>query len=150
MKIEDEIKQKEFKTPYIKAILNVVFTANWWNAQSVDSLKPYGISPQQYNILRILRGSHPNKLPVLSIKERMLDRTPNTTRLVDKLLSKGYVFRERCAEDRRVVYIGITEEGLDFMEVLDKDWDSREMFSEINLSDEEANQLSDLLDKLRG
>ncbi|MEH0154127.1 MarR family transcriptional regulator [Limibacter armeniacum] len=149
MRIEDEIKQSKFKDPQIKAMLNIVFTANWWNAKTAAVMKPFGISPQQYNILRILRGSHPTKLSVLSIKERMLDKTPNTTRLVDKLLAKDLVGRKRCENDRRVVYISITEAGLQLLKEIDENVKEMDAKSSMDLTDEEAETLSRLLDKMR-
>lgn len=149
MRFEEEIQQQRFRSAQLKAILNVMFTSSWWIGQTDRLLKPYGLSMQQYNILRILRGSHPKALTVLSIKGRMLDRTPNTTRLVDKLLEKQLVHRERCEQDRRVVYVGITEEGLLLMSELDEIIGAQEAGLQ-TLSDQEALQLSELLDKLRG
>ncbi|GAA4834483.1 MarR family winged helix-turn-helix transcriptional regulator [Algivirga pacifica] len=149
MKIGEEIKQGKFMSPQFKAIINTLFTANWWSSQVAALLKPYGLSEQQYNILRILRGSYPEHLSVQSVKERMLDKTPNTTRLVDKLLVKNLVERQRCENDRRVVYINITEEGLTFMEEMDEVMKTQQIHEKINLTEEEAHLLSDLLDKLR-
>jgi DNA-binding MarR family transcriptional regulator len=149
MKIEEAIKTKKFESPIQKALINVIYTGSWLMARHAESLKPFGISPQQYNVLRILRGSHPDRLTVQSIKERMLDKTPNTTRLVDKLLQKGLVDRERCTTDRRVVYVCITDEGLKFMKELEPTTNSIQEFA-TSLEPEQASQLSDWLDQVRG
>ena len=111
----------------------------------MHSLKPYGISPQQYNILRILRGANA-PLKVQTIKERMLERSPNATRLMDKLCDKALIERLSCPGDRRVVHIAITDLGLSLLEEI-----SKEMKGDYikNLSEEEAGILSDLLDKIR-
>ncbi|GJM62821.1 MarR family transcriptional regulator [Persicobacter diffluens] len=148
MRIEEEIKTTKFKNLKMKAILNTVFTANWFNAQSAEQLRAFDLSLSQYNILRILRGSYPKRLPILEIKARMLDKTPNTTRLVTKLLEKRLVEREQCESDRRVFYISISKEGLAFLEDVDQQLEPVE--AQLNLTEEEAKTLSDLLDKVRG
>ncbi|PWJ42387.1 MarR family winged helix-turn-helix transcriptional regulator [Sediminitomix flava] len=148
MQLEEEIKQKKFKDNRSKALLNILFTSSWINGMSLNLLKPYGISPQQYNILRILKGSYPDRLSVHSIKERMIDKTPNVTRLVDRLLDKELVTRERCTSDRRMVFVSINEKGLEFMETLNKVMEQNDNIME-DLTEEEAEQLSMLLDKVR-
>lgn len=145
-KIDDEIKSK-FPNNRTKAVINVLYTSAWLSNKQNTFLKPYDISPQQYNILRILRGAKGELLTVHSIKERMLDKAPNVTRLVDKLLDKELTSRIRCEHDRRVVWIGITQKGLALLTSLDpliKDFDSKG-----KLTEDEAQVLSDLLDKLR-
>ncbi|BDD07852.1 MarR family transcriptional regulator [Fulvitalea axinellae] len=149
MRIEDEIKTSGFKDNHVKALVNINFTASWIGNIHNQLLKPFGISMQQYNILRILRGSRPEHLPVSEVKLRMVDKTPNTTRLVDKLLAKGLAERFRCDKDRRVVYLGITDAGLEAMTEIDKVFMASEL-SDLPLTDDEARILSDLLDKLRG
>ncbi|XMO86069.1 MarR family transcriptional regulator [Algibacter sp. AS12] len=142
--LSKEINSK-FANNKVKALLNIIYTANLISTRQNEFFKPFGISPQQYNILRILKGAK-GPLKVQTIKERMLERSPNATRLMDKLCVKGYI--ERCAskEDRRVVKITITKAGLDFLETI-----PMHSHSELlkNLSEEEAEQLSDLLDKMR-
>ena len=149
MKIEDEINSNKFPNSKIKAIINVVFTASWANRKHNNILKPFDLSIQQYNILRILRGASPGALPVLTIKERMVEKTPNTTRLIDKLLQKKLVNRYRCETDRRVVYVEITEKGMEQIETIQPLFIEEDTVMK-NLSEEECTQLSELLDKLRG
>jgi len=134
-----------FPNSKVKALLNLIYTANWVNSQQISFFKPFGISPQQYNILRILRGAG-EAIPVKLIKDRMLERAPNATRLMDKLCSKKLIDRVPCPEDRRVVHIEITKEGLDLLKEIDKDF-KEDILN--NLTQEEALILSDLLDKIR-
>ena len=137
--------QSRFENQRVKALINILYTANWITAQQNEFFKAFGLSPQQYNILRILRGAG-EPLNVQTIKERMIDRSPNTTRLMDKLCAKRLIERLPCDEDRRVVKINITQTGLDLINSVPKDF-NRKVFK--NLTEEEAKQLSDLLDKLR-
>jgi MarR family 2-MHQ and catechol resistance regulon transcriptional repressor len=134
-----------FKNSKVKALLNLIYTANWINSKQNAFFKPFGISPQQYNILRILRGAS-EAIAVQTIKDRMLERAPNTTRLMDKMCLKKLIDRVPCPGDRRVVHIEITEEGLGLLKKIDK-----EVKDDIlqNLTKEEAIILSDLLDKIR-
>lgn len=134
-----------FVNDKVKALLNIIYTANWINSKQNAFFKPFGISPQQFNILRILRGAG-EAIKVQTIKERMLERAPNATRLMDKLCDKQLIKRLACPDDRRVVHIEITEKGLDLLKVIDKDF--KEDLLE-NLSNDEAKQLSYLLDKIR-
>lgn len=134
-----------FPNHKVKAMLNIMFTANWINSYQNSFFKPFRISSQQYNILRILKGAE-EALKVQTIKERMIDRSPNTTRLMDKLCAKDLIERIACPEDRRVVHIKITAEGLRLLDAISKT--NRKDLLE-NLTEEEASQLSDLLDKIR-
>lgn len=135
----------KFPNNKVKALLNIVYTANWINSQQNAFFKNFGISPQQFNILRILRGAG-KPLKVQTIKERMIERAPNATRLMDKLCLKKLIERIACPEDRRVVHISITKEGLSLLEDI-----SKEMKDDYikNLTEDEAGLLSDLLDKIR-
>ena len=142
--ISKDINSK-FPNNKVKALLNVIYTANWINSQQNSFFKPYGISPQQFNILRILKGAK-KPLKVQTIKDRMLERAPNATRLMDKLCGKNLINRIACPEDRRVVHIEITENGLKLLEDISKHM--KKDYIE-NLTDEEAGYLSDLLDKIR-
>jgi len=110
--------QSEFESEKIKALINIKYTANWLNSKENNFFKPYGISPQQYNILRILRGAK-KEIKVQLIKNRMIERAPNATRLMDKLCEKGLIERTRCKEDRRVVYVVITKNGLSLLTKID-------------------------------
>ena len=137
--------QSTFPNQKVKAFLNIIYTANWISSQQNAFFKPFGISPQQFNILRILRGAE-GSLKVQTIKERMLERAPNATRLMDKLCAKDYIERIACPDDRRVVHINITNKGLKLLEDIGKQMKIDYLE---NLSDQEAKQLSDLLDKIR-
>lgn len=134
-----------FVNDKVKALINIIYTANWINSKQNAFFKPFGISPQQFNILRILRGAG-KAIKVQTIKERMLERAPNATRLMDKLCDKQLIKRLACPDDRRVVHIEITQVGLDLLKVIDKDF--KEDLLE-KLSIDEAKQLSALLDKIR-
>jgi len=148
MSIETDIKQKKFRSPFQKLALNLMYTTKWLEYKQLESFKEYDITPQQYNVLRILRGQQGNPIKVSDITERMLDKSSNTSRLVDKLLAKNLAKRTSCESDRRAVDVVITEEGLALLKMLDpfiEDWENR--FNII--SEEEAEQISALLDKLR-
>jgi DNA-binding MarR family transcriptional regulator len=149
MKIEEAIKQKKFKDPYNKALVNLLYTNSFIISQQGKLFKPYGLSPEQYNVLRILRGMHPDPVTVSSIQDRMLNKMSNASRLVEKLKQKDMVTRNECPTDRRQVDINITEQGL---HVLDELEDQVNQFNRqiLNLDEEELKQLNDLLDKLRG
>lgn len=134
-----------FQNQKIKALINIKYTANWLLSKEVDHFKPFGISPQQYNILRILRGAG-TPIKVQLIKERMIERAPNATRLMDKLCDKNLIVRTRCEHDRRVVYIHISKTGLQLLEQITINTTIDFMN---NLSEEEAALLSNLLDKIR-
>lgn len=135
----------KFPNNRVKATLNILYTANWISSHQNAFFKPFGISPQQYNVLRILKGAK-KPLKVQTIKDRMVERSPNATRLMDKLLAKQLITRENCPEDRRVVYIEITEKGLEFVDGI-----SENLKDDLldNLTEEEAKKLSELLDKIR-
>jgi DNA-binding MarR family transcriptional regulator len=150
MSIEKDIKQqKPFKSPYQKLVVNILFTNNWMNSDHMNILKPFDLTAQQYNVLRILRGQYPNPITVNGIIERMLDKMSNASRLVDKLLTKDLASRCDNKDDRRACDVRITQKGLDVLkeiDVLQEKWETS--FS--NLTPEEAETLSGLLDKLRG
>jgi len=148
MKIEEAIKQSHFQNEIEKVLINVIYTGNHFHNLYMKMFKVYGISPEQYNVLRILRGSNPKKLSVLEISSRMLDKNSNATRLVEKLRLKGQIERNICPNDRRQVEIGITNAGLELLKTIDvesKSW----MNSYSQLTGEEAIQLNHLLDKMR-
>ena len=148
MKIGDAIKQKEFKSEFQKLFINIIYTANWLNNESIKTLKPFGISPQQYNVLRILKGQHPNAITVNNIIDRMLDKSSNASRLVDKLKQKGLVERDVCNNDRRQVDIKITTKGIALIEDISKKMDSFNKIKE-SITIEEAEKMNTILDKLR-
>ncbi len=135
----------KFENNRVKALLNIIYTANWISSCQNEFFKDYGISPQQYNILRILKGAK-EPLKVQTIKDRMLERSPNATRLMDKLCAKHLIERLPSEFDRRVVKIVITKQGLDLLDSIPNNL-NKELLK--NLSEAEAEQLSDLLDKMR-
>ncbi|RSK46817.1 MarR family winged helix-turn-helix transcriptional regulator [Hymenobacter rigui] len=148
MKIEDEIKQPTFKDNHQKALINLVFTTGWVQQQQSALFKGYGLTLPQFNILRILRGQHPKPATVNLLIERMLDKTSNASRIVDKLEVKKLVTRTVCPSNRRAVDIRITETGLELLHQLDAELENRRNGLQ-HLTDEEAAQLSNLLDKIR-
>lgn len=142
--ISKDIKSK-FPNNKVKALINIKYTANWLSSNENEFFKPYGISPQQFNILRILRGAE-EPIKVQIIKDRMIERAPNATRLMDKLCEKELIERLPCDHDRRVVFIKISIKGLALLTVIDK---TLKLDFLDKLTDKEAMQLSDLLDKIR-
>jgi DNA-binding MarR family transcriptional regulator len=148
MRIEDEIKQKRFHSNKHKAYINIIFTTNWWNSKYNDIFKDYEITQQQYNVLRILRGQHPNSITCGEIKDVMFDKNPDLTRLIDRLVQKEFVVRTFNEKNRRQVLVKISKKGLLLLskldEIIDKPLDLA------SISEKEAEILSNLLDKLRG
>ena len=148
MKIEDEIKQQKFKTPLQKAVLNLLYTTSWMQGKQKEIFKPFGITLQQFNILRILRGQHPNSTSATEIKSRMLDKNSDVSRLLDRLLAKKVITKRVSSNDKRAADVNLTEEGLELLRSIDKR--QTQLDSVLLLSDDEALMLSDLLDKSRG
>jgi|SRR5688572_12068508 MarR family transcriptional regulator, 2-MHQ and catechol-resistance regulon repressor len=148
MGIDQDILQSKFRNEHQKATLNLLYTSNWITERTKELFATEDITPQQFNILRILRGSHPQPLSTLQIRERMLDKMSDTSRIVDRLIAKGVVKKAICKDDRRLVDVMITDKGRKLLERLDARQD--EMDSIIgNLSKKEAAVLSELLDKIR-
>lgn len=150
MKIEDAIQQKQFVSEFQKAHINVLFTASFLNQKTLKALKPFQISPQQFNILRILRGRHPQPASVKLLTEKMIDKTSNASRLVEKLRTKGLVAREASDDDRRKVDVQITKAGLELLEQASVAIERMIQNYGTSISSEEAGVLNGLLDKLRG
>lgn len=148
MKLEDEIQQKKFKSIHQKLMLNLVYTTNWVISKQSSFFKDSDISSQQYNVLRILRGQYPDPCSIKLIKERMLDRMSDASRIVDKLNTKKLLIRRECPNDRRSVDIVITDKGLELLKSLDH-VDDISIDTLKSLSTEEINTLNTLLDKLR-
>jgi DNA-binding MarR family transcriptional regulator len=147
--IEEEIKQqKKFESEYEKAAVNIMFTSGWLYNMNAARMKKHDITPEQYNVLRILRGSYPKPLMLSDVTCRMLDKSSNATRLVEKLRLKGYVKRELCETNRRQVDIVATEKVLSLLSKLDEEaaeWKE----SLKNITKAEAKELNRILDKLR-
>jgi DNA-binding MarR family transcriptional regulator len=150
MDIEKEIGQSvSFKSDLQRAAVNILYTASWLNMKNTETLKPFALTPQQFNVLRILRGQHPKPSTVNLLMQRMLDKSSNASRLVDRLLEKGFVTRETNRQDKRAVDVYISQKGLDVLETIDKTVGLLESHLD-HLTESEARMLSDLLDKLRG
>ena len=148
MGIEQDIQQTRFRNAHQKAAVNLLYTGGWLRDQMKVIFDREDVTAQQFNILRILRGSFPSPLSTLQIRERMLEKMSDTSRLVDRLLAKGLVKKIVCKTDRRLVHILITEKGKKLLHRLDQhEADMDAILS--SLSDKEATLLSDLLDKLR-
>ena len=148
MKLEKEIEQKIFKNEFHKATINIIYTSGWLNTIISQRLKPFDLSPHQFNILRILRGQHPKPATIQLIQERMLDKMSNASRLVEKLRVKKMLERKTCPEDRRAVNVLITKTGLEVLnkiEESDDSWDQN--FNK--LSDSDLEKLNNLLDRFR-
>jgi DNA-binding MarR family transcriptional regulator len=149
MGIDKDIHQNKFRNDRHKAMINLLFTYGWAVERIKQFVSDHGITHQQFNILRILRGNHPTPLSTLTIRERMIDKMSDTSRIVDRLLSKGLVKKVICKKDRRLVDITITDKGLKLLEKLDGRQDEMDGILS-NLSEKEASSLSKLLDKIRG
>ena len=148
MSIEKDINQAKFRNAYQKASVNLIYTVAWIRDKNKWIFEEEDITLQQFNILRILRGSFPNPLSTLQIRERMLEKMSDTSRIVDRLITKGLVKKLTCKLDRRLVDVIITEKGKKLLERLDARQD--EMDAVLNsLTKEEAEALSHLLDKIR-
>jgi len=150
MKIEDAIQQKQFQNEFQKAHINVLYTASFLNQKMLQALKPFHISPQQFNILRILRGMHPKPASVKLLTEKMIDKTSNASRLVEKLRNKGLVEREASDDDRRKVDVQITKAGLELLQRASAAIEQMIQNYGASITPEEAAVLSAMLDKLRG
>ena len=146
-RIEDEIQQKKFRTPHQKAVVNLIYTTNWLEHRQQTYFKTFGITGQQFNILRILKGQHPKSISATEIKSRMLDRNSDVSRILDRLALKDLILKRTCPDDKRASDIFITDQGLDLLKLIEKDEDR---INPINsLTADEALLLSDLLDKCR-
>jgi DNA-binding MarR family transcriptional regulator len=148
MGIDQDIRQAKFRNEYQKASVNIIYTYGWLTEKTKKLFACEDITLQQFNILRILRGSHPEPLSTLQIRERMLDKMSDTSRIVDRLIVKGLVKKATCKMDRRLVDIIITDKGQKLLERLDARQDELDGIMG-NLSKKEAAALSDLLDKIR-
>lgn len=146
MRLEDEIKSSKFDSELHKAQVNILFTSAWIKNNTLQMFKPYQITQEQFNVLRILRGQFPQAICMMDIASRMIERNSNVTRIVEKLLAKNLAQRLKSAQDKREVRITITTEGLDLLEELDLKMPE---VHKGNLTIEEAQLLNSLLDKMR-
>ncbi|WP_162427450.1 MarR family winged helix-turn-helix transcriptional regulator [Pontibacter pudoricolor] len=149
MRIEDEIKQTAFKNEYHKAYINLLYTSNFLQQEHGSLLKPFGITSPQFNVLRILRGQYPKPATVSLLIERMLDKTSNASRIVDKLEAKELVTRKQCPNDRRTVDVLITENGLALLKQLDALDEDNKSGGIYNLTEDDTRELNRILDKIR-
>jgi DNA-binding MarR family transcriptional regulator len=149
MGIDNDIHQSRFRNEYQRAGVNLLYTYGWVMERTKELFATEDITPQQFNILRILRGSFPQPLSTLQIRERMLDKMSDTSRIVDRLIAKGLVKKGTCKTDRRLVDVMITDKGRRMLERLDKRQDELDKVIG-NLTPKEATILSELLDKIRG
>tara|TARA_B100001059_G_C17739147_1_gene530620 strand:- start:158 stop:625 length:468 start_codon:yes stop_codon:yes gene_type:complete len=149
MNLEQSISQAKFDSEQEKLMINVIYSANLLNLITTRLFKPFDLSLQQYNVLRILRGQKGSSIALMEIENRMLDKSSNVSRLVDKLISKDLVNRSVCSEDRRRIEILITSNGMSILKEIDA------ILSEMNsklkelISDDDANQTNRILDHLR-
>lgn len=147
--LSERLKQSRFVSAAQESMLGVMVTNSWFMGELTTAMAPYGITPSQYNVLRILRGSHPEALTCSEVGLRLIDRTPDVTRLLGRLEKNKYVTRERASYDRRVVEVRITDQGLDLLRSMDGEIDQITERLTNNLTAAEHAQLSRLLDKLR-
>ena len=149
MKLSEEIQQSAFKSVHTEAALNIHFTSNWLFRIVQTELNAFGISHEQYNILRILRGNREGTYCLRDVQERMLNRTANTTRLVEKLRKRGLLHRRPNPTNRRMVGVRITQAGLDLLEEMDGPIQEIDRRMQAALSSEDASRLSEILERLR-
>jgi DNA-binding MarR family transcriptional regulator len=148
MSLEKDIQQTEFRNEYHKATLNIIVTHNYLVGKMNDMFKDFDMTRQQYNVLRILRGQHPGHASVNLIKDRMLDKMSDASRIVERLRIKDLIKREDCKNDKRAVEVTITEKGLQLLDVMENEVAKIDSLF-YNLSESEARDLNALLDKLR-
>jgi DNA-binding MarR family transcriptional regulator len=146
--LEQEIRQDKFENEHVKAILNVLFTANWLQNRISAVLKPFGLTHEQFNVLRILKGSHPRSMCQKDILSRMIARSSNVTLLLRKLREKKLVSITQSQKDKREYVIGITPKGIGLLAVVAEDFDTHDR-SRSKLTKAESTQLNRLLDSMR-
>lgn len=148
MSLEKDINQYKFRNQHQKSVINIIYTYNWVLEKIKKILAEEDLTPQQFNMLRILRGSFPTPLSTLQIRERMLDKMSDTSRIVDRLILKGLVQKSTSAADKRLVDVLITDAGINVLSKLDERNDAMDAVIN-NLTEDEMSQLNELLDKLR-
>lgn len=148
MEIEKAIQQKKFSSAIERSMVNILYTGSWLATLQLGALKPFGISIQQYNVLRILKGQYPEPTTVNELIDRMIDKNSNASRIVEKLRAKGFLVRTTCPEDRRRVDVIITEAGIDLLNQCNEAiYQLQDDYNK--LSPEEHLELNRLLNKLR-
>ena len=149
MKIDEEIQSTNFEDNYHKAVININYTQGWLSNTFRCKFEKFNLTEQQFNVLRILRGQYPKPATVNLLKERMIDKMSDASRIVDRLIQKGLVSRCTNTQDRRAVDIRISEQGLQVLAAMDTEFKTKDVLKK-NLTEDEAGLLSDLLDKMRG
>lgn len=149
MQLQNETHTSKFESEYQQAIVNVLYTFNWCNDQLKQLVTPYDITTQQFNILRILRGQFPNPSTITLLKSRMLDKMCDASRIVDRLVQKDLVIKEPNLTDKRSVNIIISQKGMNLLMKMDNEISISNIVAP-NLTESEALQLNELLDKMRG
>lgn len=149
MPLEKDIHQEKFQSEHQKASINILYTGSWLYNVNATYLRKFTITPEQFNVLRILRGNHPTPMMLSEITTRMIDKNSNCTRLVEKLRQKGFITREICKNNRRQVDIAITDKGLLVLKKIDADQPEWIRAME-KISKADAKELNRILDKLRG
>ncbi|HTM98326.1 MAG TPA: MarR family transcriptional regulator [Pedobacter sp.] len=149
MELKEEVKSSKFENVFQQALVNIFFTYHWSNQNVKEALSPYNITQQQFNVLRILRGQHPNPCTINLLRSRIIDKLSDVSRIVERLVQKGYIQKNVNALDKRALDIVISKKGLALLQKLDKEIDFS-AFIRPNLSEQEAEQLNFLLDKYRG
>src|SRR5690606_33063882 len=148
-KIEELVKVRQFASPWHRATINIIYTNNWLNVMLEKRAGAKQITLLQFNVLRVLRGQYPNPVTNNLLKERLLTKTPDISRLVDRIVSKGLVSRGKNNSDKRAVDLLITDKGLDLLEEIEADMMLEDILPE-NISSDDCIKLSELLDKFRG
>ncbi|SFG74727.1 MarR family winged helix-turn-helix transcriptional regulator [Pedobacter insulae] len=149
MELKKEVKSSKFENVFQQALVNIFFTYHWSNQRVKEAFNPYNITQQQFNILRILRGQYPHPCTINLLKSRIIDKLSDVSRIVERLVQKGYIHKNVNNTDKRALDIVISADGLKLLEKLDREIDLS-AFIRPNLSEEEAEQLNLLLDKYRG
>ncbi|MFZ1731571.1 MAG: MarR family transcriptional regulator [Bacteroidota bacterium] len=149
MSLEEDIQQQQFKSEYHKLAVNILYTHGWLVSHLAESLRPSGVTIQQFNILRILRGHYPEPATISTLRERMLDKMSDASRLVERLRTKGLLERRASTDDRRKVGVVITKKGLQLLESID-DLEKNTIALFAGISEEEARRTNKALDSLRG
>jgi DNA-binding MarR family transcriptional regulator len=146
--VEEELQQQQFRNDSERAFVNLIYTASWFQNRFQSFLKPFGLTPQQYNILRILKGQKDRAISLNAVKNRMLEPNSDTSRIIDRMVRKGLIERKACTQDRRQVDLTLTDTGTDLLQRVGYDIDP--VIGSIHCLDRAEQQtLSEILDKLR-
>ncbi|MFT5141612.1 MAG: DNA-binding MarR family transcriptional regulator [Rhodothermales bacterium] len=149
MRLEELIKQDRFATASERAMLNIMATSSWVVSQLTSTMGEFGVTPAQYNVLRILQGKDPALMTCSDVGSRLLDRTPDVTRLLNRLEAAGHVVRKRAAQDRRIVEVGITETGRELLSTMHPHVEAVHATLARHLTEADLNLLNDTLDQYR-